>query len=498
MPDLSEGYKDLILALAVPGLYCLLVLTGRRLKRQHGVRLGWIYHIFALLLAVYLPALILNLQWTFLHHLGAAVVVFGAIVLIAIVERYVFELYLKQEHGVTVPKFLTELVRIVILVVAVFLVLEIGYDQTIKGLLIAPGIAAVVLGLAMQDLVGNLIAGIALQGGRSFVSGDWLIIDNRQGEVIEINWRSTRLRTIDDISIEVPNREIAKQTIINLNRPQRRHAMRIPFMLDYASPPTRTKDVLLHAVSNAQGVCPEPRPCVFVKQFAESGIEYEVKFWMDDHALYSEVCDAIQTNVWYGLRRHGIRIPFPTRTIRLERPERDKQQEVQSAARMILRQQPLFKCLSDEQLDAMLPRGRVVHFGKAEKLIQQGEQGDSMFILVNGQANVVVERGGGTKLVASLGAGDCFGEMSLLTGEARSATVLAQTDCEVVEIGKPVLGRSLKDHPALLAELSELLARRQIENEGILSVGSQTDTEKVRQNRYAAGFVTRLRSFFEL
>jgi small-conductance mechanosensitive channel/CRP-like cAMP-binding protein len=498
MPDLPQGYKDLILVLTVPGLYCLMVLFGRRLKRHHGVRLGWSYHLFALALTIYAPAMLVNMPWPFLQHLGAAVIILGATFLIALIDRYFWDLYVQKRKGVTVPKFLTEIVRIIIVLVAVFLVLEIGYDQTIKGLLIAPGVAAVVLGLAMQDLAGNIISGVSLQAGKSFVRGDWLSIDNRHAEVIEITWRSTHLRTIDDVSIEIPNRDLARQTIINLNRPTRRHAMRIPLTLDLTAPPTRAKDVLLHAVSNARGVCADPRPKVFLKNFVESGAEYEIKFWMDDHSQYYEVCDAIRTNVWYGLRRHGIRIPYPTRTVHVERPARDKQQEVQTAARIMLRQQPVFKCLTDLQLDALLPRGRVVHFGRGEKLIQQGDNGDSMFILVDGEANVVIEHNGGPKHVASLNSGDCFGEMSLLTGERRSATVLAQTDCEVVEIAKPVLARSLKEHPELLSQLSELLAKRQMENEGLLAASGSDTAQQKRQTNYAASFLDKLRSFFQL
>jgi small-conductance mechanosensitive channel/CRP-like cAMP-binding protein len=414
------------------------------------------------------------------------------------VDRYVWDLYFHHRHGVAVPKFLTEVARLVILALAIFLVLEIGYNQTIKGLLIAPGIAAVVIGFAMQDLMGNIIAGVALQVGKPFVHGDWLLMDNKQAQIIEINWRSTRLRTVDDISIEIPNREIARQTIINLNRPHRHYAMRVPITLDYATPPTRAKNVLLHAVANAKGVLPEPKPKVFLKNFAEFGVEYEIQFWMETHDHYFEVTDAIRTNVWYGLRRHGIRIPYPTRTIQIERPARDKQQEVQTAARIILRQQPLFKCLTDQHLDALLPRGKVAHFGQGEKLISQGEEGDSMFILVEGQANVVVERNGSPKHVASLKSGDCFGEMSLLTGERRSATVVAHSDCEVVEIGKPVLARSLKENPGLLDELSQLLARRQIETEGILAAETRGVQVMAEQTEYAAGFGARLRRFFEL
>ena len=498
MPELTEGYGDLILVLAVPGLYCLMLLAGRRLKRQHGVHLGWVYHVFSLALAVYVPALLLNLNWSFLRHLGAAVIVLGSLVLIALVDRYLWDLYFQQRHHVKVPKLLTEVVRFIILIVAVFLVLQVGYDQSLKGLLIAPGIAAVVIGLAAQDVVGNILAGVALQVGKPFQHGDWLQVEGRYAEVIEINWRATRLQTVDHISIEIPHRTLSTQTIINLNRPQRRHAMRVSISLDYGAPPNRAKSVLLHAVANAKGVCPEPKPQVFLKNFGDSGIEYEVRFWLDEYEMYYEVCDAIRSNMWYGLHRHGIRIPFPIRTVQLERPVRDKQLEVQAAARVILRQQPLFRCLTDEQLDALLPRGRVVHFGRNEKLIQQGERGDSMFILVDGEATVVVERNGAPTPVAFLRPGDCFGEMSLLTGEKRSATVIAQADCQVVEIGKAVLARSLKENPELLASLSELLARRQLETEGALAAEEKQGLVHIQQTKYTDRFLGKLRTFFEL
>ena len=130
-------------------------------------------------------------------------------------------------------------------------------------------------------------------------------------------------------------------------------------------------------------------------------------------------------------------------------------------------------------------------------LIHQGDAGDSMFILVDGQANVVVERNGSSVHVASLASGDCFGEMSLLTGERRGATIIANTDCEVVEIAKPVISSSLKEHPELLEKLSDLLARRQLETEGI--VASKTGTEiAARQTKYQASFVDKLKSFLQL
>ena len=495
--ELPPAMKSLVLLLSVPGLYCLMVVGGRQLKRKHGVRLGWTYHLFGISLAVYVPMLLLGMAGH-RQEIAAITVVSGAMFLIALVDRYIWEVYFRERHKVEVPKFLTEVGRILILLLAAFLVLMFFYDKSFKELLIAPGIAAVVIGLAMQDLVGNIIAGMSIQVGKPFVQGDWLNLNDRFAKVVEINWRGTRLVTTDDLCIEIPHREMAGKTIINLNRPTKQHAMRVTVGIDYSAAPTRVKDVLLHAVSNAKGISAEPKPKVYLKNFGDFAIEYEIKFWLEDQGQYNDVCDSIRTNVWYSLRRHGIKIPFPTRTVQLERPGRTREQQVQSTARIMLAQQPIFKCLTDAQLDALLPRGRVIHFGRNEKIIEQGAAGDSMFILVDGEANVVVDRKGFQTHVASLKSGDCFGELSLLTGENRSATVLANKDCEVVEIGKAVLGHSLRENPELLHKLSELLAHRQLQNEGIFAAQVQEQDFKEKQTEYQTSFAHKLRTFFEL
>src|SRR3569832_2184916 len=126
MPELLKSYEGLILLMAVPGLDCLLVLFGRKLKRRHQVSLGWLYHLFAISLAVYLQAVMLRLPWAFLHHLGDAVIILSATVLFAVVDRYGWGLYFQVRHGVAVPKFLSDLARLGILAVAIFLVLEFG------------------------------------------------------------------------------------------------------------------------------------------------------------------------------------------------------------------------------------------------------------------------------------------------------------------------------------------------------------------------------------
>lgn len=508
MDDTSAVFHDMMLVFLVAALYCLMLVLGRRLKRSHGVRVSdWTYHLFSLCLSIYIPARLLqkelilpfgSLNIPFRQAMAAGMCFFGALVAIAMVDRYIWDLYFTKRNRVKVPKFLSEVVTLLILTLSVIVIVEFVFHLDIKGIVIGPSVLAVIVGLAMQDLMGNIFAGLALQFSKSFKDGDWLLVNDKYAKVIDINWRSTRLLTNDDVCMDIPNRDMAKATIINLNLPHRLHAMRLSVNADYAAPPTRVKDVLVHATSNAKGVAGGTRPVVYLKNFGDSAIEYEIKFFMESHDDYHEVCDAIRTNVWYSFQRHGIKIPFPVRAVQIERPTRTKEQEIQTTARIILRQQPLFKSLTDEQLDALLPRGRAVHFGRGEKIIEQGDEGDSMFILVEGEANVVLERSGGPVHVASLRSGDCFGEMSLLTGERRSATILAHKDCEVVEIGKAVLARSLKEDPELLGQLSALLAKRQMEIEGIVAANTKASVVEATRVEYANSFMDKLRTFFEL
>jgi CRP-like cAMP-binding protein len=274
--------------------------------------------------------------------------------------------------------------------------------------------------------------------------------------------------------------------------------MRIRVGVEYKNPPNRVKDALFRAASAADGVLAEPKVRIFLVDFADFAVIYEIKFYMDNQARINEINDAVRTNVWYELKRQGITIPFPIRTLHLERRAVRSVQEEQQEARTILRDEALFECLSDSQIDSLVEQSDVSHFGRGERVIREGAEGDSMFVLLRGAAEVSISRNGTSIPVATLSAGDCFGEMSLLTGERRTATVRAETDCKVMEISKPVMAQVLRDSPDCLERLSELLARRKMENEGVLKeAASQAHNEK-KEREYTANFLHRLRIFFEL
>jgi CRP-like cAMP-binding protein len=273
--------------------------------------------------------------------------------------------------------------------------------------------------------------------------------------------------------------------------------MRIRVGIDYNVPPNRVKDALGRAAQTAKNVLPNPPVKVFLVDFADHAVTYEIKFYMGNHARINETNDAVRTNVWYELKRQRITIPYPIQTLQLERRTGRPAHEGHEEAANILRGEALFECLSETQIENLVKQSHLNHFGRGERVIEEGAEGNSMFILLRGTANVSVSKNGSSISIATLNSGDCFGEMSLLTGERRSATVRADGDCYVMEIGKPIMAEVIRDSPACLQQLSEILARRKMETEGVLKDAPGAG-DQAMEKEYRATFLKRLQTFFSL
>ena len=501
LAELTDGSSIAIEAIAIPVLFAVTLGLGRFLKRHSGVHLGLLYQLFCIAFAVWLPLEIIQTDFPYravtMPALRAANVLLGTIFILALLRRYYWEIWFeKHQHG-KAPKFVSQLFGLILLVIAVFIVIGGIYGASIQGAVLSSTVVVGIVGFAMQDLLGNIIAGIALEIGKPFKTGDWLKIDQQHAEVIEVNWRSTRLRTNDDIYLDIPNKAIVGATITNLTYPTRQHAIRLTVGFDYATPPNFIKDVMSRAAAAAPGVLTTPPPKVFLKDFADSAVIYEIKFWLEDESIFTDIVDGIRTNIWYAAQRHGIRIPYPIRTVQLER-SKSQAQDVMTVARASVRKQPFLQLLDETQLENLLAHAKFLRFGRREKVIVQGAAGESMFILLNGEANVYVQANGVDTLVATLHTGDYCGEMSLLTGAPRSATVIASTDCEMWQIGKEVLAEILQENETLVQKLSELLAQRRMETEGIVASSSESAQLATKQKEYTEGFLKKLYSFFEL
>lgn len=498
----------IVLAVVV---YLILLAIGRWLRRRMDLPMGLAYRAAAAATGLYLATILIMPDLLWRREFVAVAVLAGVQALLPLLNRIFTLRHTDEVRTDPFPKFLREVLSLFIFIVAALLVLQLNYGIKVPGLIAGSGIAALAIGLAAQDLLGNIIGGFTLHFAQPFRVDDWLLLDGQHVQVVEINWRSTRFRNNDNTRIDVPNSHIVKQTIINFYGHDRRahehtrpHAMRLEIGIDYLAPPNRVKKLLTCAAADAPRVMPRPAPEVFLKNFGDSSITYEVRYWLEDHAEHQRVSDAIRTNTWYALRRDGIKIPFPIRTLQVERRAPVGTQphgHRHDALRAMLQKQPVFAAITSDNLDYLIDNSTSHLFGRGEKIIQDKAAGDSMFVITSGCAAVII---GGVAAVpsqvAELTAGACFGEMSLLTGEPRSATIQAISDCEVLEITKPLFGKIVEREENLLQRLSELLVRRKLETEGFTSRlhDDANGAISAKEKAYKAKFLKTIQSFFEL
>src|SRR5258708_6057993 len=368
----SEVQRDAITVVVFLGTFFVAVGIGRFLKHRAGVQLELLFRLFCLTLAFYAAIAVYGVHAPWRYHVGAAAILLSTALIVALVNRYIWDLYFEKQRQTTIPHFLREVVGGIIFLVVLLLVLSYGYhaEAQLKGLLAGSGVIAIVVGFAGQNLFAGIIGGIAIQINRPYKVGDWLKVGDTYGEVREINWRSTRLCTNDDIYLDIPNNEMVSHQIVNLHYPTEAHAMRIRVGVEYKNPPNRVKDALGRAAQSANNVLARPPVKVFLVDFADHAVIYEIKFYMGNHARINETNDSVRTNVWYELKRQGITIPFPIRTLHLERKAAASMQEEYQEARAILRSEALFECFSDEQIESLVQQSQVSHFGRAERLIR--------------------------------------------------------------------------------------------------------------------------------
>src|SRR5215472_8658445 len=389
---LTEVQRDAITVVVFIVTFFVALCIGRFLKRRAGVQLGLLFRLFCLTLAFYAAIAVYGVHASWRYHIGAAAILLSTALVVALVNRYVWDVYFEKKRQTTIPHFLREVVGGIIFLIVLLLVLSYGYhaEAQLKGLLAGSGVVAIIVGFAGQNFFAGIIGGISIQLNRPYKLGDWLKVGDTYGEVREINWRSTRLCTNDNIYLDIPNNEMVQHTITNLSYPNRTHFMRLQMNAEYGVPPNRVKDALMRATIQVPGVETDPPPRVYVSEYGESAIVYQIKFAMTTHAGYYEVRDAIYTNAWYEFRRQRIRIPYPIRTLKLERRAPRSVPEGHEEARAILRGEPLFQCLSDDQINNLVTQSDLNHFGRGERVIEEGAEGDSMFILLRGDAQVSV------------------------------------------------------------------------------------------------------------
>lgn len=386
----------------------------------------------------------------------------------------------------TTPKILRDLLDFVLYAIAALPILKTQLDIDLTSLLATSAILSVVLGLALQETLGNLFAGLSLQLERPFHAGDWIKVGDDAGRVVQIAWRATRIENARLEEITLPNSTVAKSSLRNFSRGGQPVGIDLEVGVSYDVPPNTVRAEVEATLSEIALVLKTPAPLCRVSQFGDSAIVYLVRFFVpsfDDSGLAK---DEAFTRLWYRFSRAGIEIPYPQRVVHT----RSLPPPAEQTHLGLLSQLDLFAPFSAEER-ADLARSAVERrFGKGEALIREGEEGQTFYLIVQGE--VAVARGG--TVVARLQRGAYLGEMSLLTGDARSATVVAASDVVVLELDREAFGRHFTAHPERAQQLSELLATRRSELEAVAAATGAAPPEGTRANE----ILRRLRSIFRL
>jgi len=417
-----------------------------------------------------------------------------AYLIVRALSALIFGLVFRFRRGFEAPTLVRNVFSIIAFTGLLFLIFSLIFPHANLGALFTTSaIFGVILGLALQDTLGNFFAGISLQADRPFQVGDVIVVGalRHTGVVEEITWRAIKIRTFQNHVVLISNSTAAKEPI-EVSPRENLNARLVFFNTLFTDSPAKTIHVVREAVREADNVSQKITPIVRIRNIGESSVEYEVKYWLDDYAKYNDTDALVRQRIWYAFRRAKLTFAYPTRTLLVERKPRPGDPDGDGGAIVErLAAVDIFAPLSTEET-AMLAQAATNHvFAPGETVIRAGDPGASMFVVHNGRVSVQLSENGRARTVATLSEGAFFGEMALFTGEPRTANIVALEETEVLEIGHAAMKQVFDTNPDLVESLSHIIAERRqaLAASADLTPGDQDES---------AGILSAIKRFFGL
>jgi small-conductance mechanosensitive channel/CRP-like cAMP-binding protein len=404
------------------------------------------------------------------------------------------------------PRILRDLlIAFSYIVVAITQLSRSGVDLT--GIVATSAVITAVVGFSLQDTLGNVMGGMALQMERTIRVGDWIRVDQQEGQVVEIRWRQTSIETRNWDTVVIPNSVLMKGQVLLLGRrlgAPRQHRQWVYFNVDFRYAPTTVVEAVEAALraEPIENVASEPAPHCLVQEFKDSYIAYAARYWVTDLALTDPTDSVVRARIYFALRRAGIPLSIPAQSLFIteddeHRRERKHGEELNRRVES-LRRVELFHTLTEDERRALADRLIVAPFVRGEAMTRQGAEAHWLYIMNAGEAEVRVAVDGNlNKKVATLHGGDFFGEMGLMTGAPRTATVIAQTNAECYRLDKKGFQDILQRRPEIAEDISHLLAHRRVELEAIRE-GLNEEAKLKRMSHTQGDLLRRIRDFFTL
>ncbi|MBF0357040.1 MAG: mechanosensitive ion channel family protein [Magnetococcales bacterium] len=398
-----------------------------------------------------------------------------------------------------IPSILTDMLSVIIYFVSFLAILHFVFQKPVTGLLATSGVMAIILGYSAQNTFGDLFAGISINLDRQFTIGDWIEFDGRLGEVVDMNWRSVILKNHDRNHVIFPNQVLTKAEVVNITRPSPVRRILLDVIVNPEATPARVEAALLKAAKESVHTVDDPPPAVWVREMVDRGMMFTLIFFTK-HSSDPAAKSPVNAAIWYLFQQEKIQM-FPNRQ------DIFLHQEVESEivpfsngdVEKSIRSVPLFSSLTSDDVSELARRTNQLHFGPPQRIIVRDADGASMFIIGKGEVEVLVAGAeGGDLKVAELPKGSIIGEMALLTGEKRGATIRALTDVTVFEITKDAFKSIIQKRPEAVTNISELLAKRSLETSSKMAEDQEGAASRKKQEQgLAAKFAARISAFLE-
>jgi small-conductance mechanosensitive channel len=378
-------------------------------------------------------------------------------------SQLIFGTALKKAGQAEVTSLLNTILSVIIYIVAFFIIFQTQYPRIpLAPLFTGSTILGIVVGLALQDTLGNLFAGIAIQADQSFQVGDIISIQNQGvGTVESVSWRGVKIRTFQNRLLIISNSVIGKETI-EIAPKENLNARLVHFNTLFTNSPAKVIQIVREAVRQVENVSPKRRPKVRICNLAESGIDWEVKYWITNYRRHNDTDALIRQRIWYAFQREDLDFAYPTRTIYTARQSEEGDVFVETEDEICERinNVAIFAPLSTDETKEIARTCSVRVFAPEEPIIEKGRQDKSMFIIHRGAVHIQIEEGGIARTVSTLSEGDFFGEMSLFTGEPRTADVIADTETQVLEIKPYIMKPILENNTEVARVIGEIIDER--------------------------------------
>lgn len=428
---------------------------------------------------------------TWIDILQAALWISVAIIIVRLLGTLVFALFRKRK-GYEASNLTRDLFALVAYVVFVAFILHSFFPSlSFSALLPGSALLGVIIGLALQDTLGNLFAGISLHADKPFQVGDVITVGKWSGVIESITWRAAKIRTFQNHIVLVSNSSMSKESIEVCPR-DNANARIVFFGALYSDSPAKVIHVVREAVREVDNVLRYMTPVVRIRDFGDSSVDYEVKYWLENYARYNDTDALVRQRIWYAFRRNELSFAFPTRTLQIEPPPSADDAKLNGDLIIDrLAAIDIFSPLSADELRQLASNSQSHVYAPGELIIREGERGASMFILNRGSVNVHIDDKGRPRTVATLNEGDFFGEMALFTGEPRTANISAVEETEVLEIKHDAMRHLFKTNPDLVESLSRTITERRAG----LAARAQTQTNEETDS---AGLLASIKRFFGL